>query len=151
MPPPVTKRVVRPTRSPACTRLPGGDDRPLEDVLVGVEVVRRLAAVEHDDAPAHALGGVLANLELLGSGRRLPVDRAWLVAVDVVAQGVELARPEALRLRHQVAAEHTVTERRHRELDRPRGDHHLGGPGPDAPRHGQPELVAPFDLEGSRA
>ena len=90
---------------------------------------------------------VLADLELLRSSRRLPVDRARLVAVDVVAQGVELARTEALGLRHQVPAEHAVPSDGIEQLERLRGDHDLGRAGPDAPRHGEAELVAALDLE----
>ena len=73
----------------------GGDgDRPLERVG-GVRAVRH-ALVEQHDAALQALHAVLADLQRLGARRRPPVDGAGLVAVDVVAQAVEVAGAEPL-------------------------------------------------------
>ena len=84
---------------------------------------------------------VLADLQLLGAGRRPPVDRARLVAVDVVAQAVEVARPEPLGQRQQVAAEHALAERRHVEQVGARRHEHLLTPATVADGAGQAEDV----------
>ena len=91
---------------------------------------------------------MLADLELLGSGRCPPVDRARLVTVDVVAQAVELARPEALGQRQQVPAEHALAERRHVEQVGPRRDEHLVDAGDLGRRAGQAEHVVAHGASG---
>ena len=85
--------------------------------------------VEQHDAAAQPLDGVLAHLELLGPCRCPPVDRPRLVALDVVAQAVEVAGPEPLGEREEVAAEHALAELRHVEQVGSRGDQHLLGAG----------------------
>ena len=90
----------------------GGDgDRPLER-LVGLRAVGHVLVEQHD-AALQALDAVLADLQRLRAGRRPPVDRPRLVAVDVVAQAVEVAGPEPLGQRQQVAPEHALAEQRH--------------------------------------
>ena len=129
-----------------------GDDRPLEHVgllLADRGGIGVAIAVEHDDATSDPLRLVLADLQLLGAGRRLPVDRALLVAGDVVAQAVELARSDALREREQVAAEDAAAEGGHRQFERLRGDGDLGRSGDRPLVDGEPEQVAA--LEGGRA
>ena len=89
----------------------GGGDRPLERVG-GVRTVRHVLVEQHD-AALQALHAVLADLQRLGARRRPPVDRAGLVAVDVVAQAVEVAGAEALGQRQQVTAEDALAQQRH--------------------------------------
>ena len=95
-----------------------------------------------------ALDAVLAHLELLGAGRRPPVDRARLVAVDVVAQAVELARPEPLGQRQQVAAEHAVAELGIEQLERRGDDEHLVGAGDDGCRAASPSTSLAVAVSG---
>ena len=135
----VTKRVVSPARSALCTTLAAAvtaRSNASSPAAPGGDVL-----VEHDEAAAQALDGVLADLEVLRAGRGPPVDRARLVAVDVVAQAVEVARPEALGERQQVAAEHALAERRHVQQVGPRRHEHLVDAGHGRDRAGQSEHV----------
>ena len=119
----VTKRVVSPARSALWTMLAATVTARSKASLAGV--AGRRVLVEQDEAAAQPLDGVLADLQRLRPGRRPPVDRPRLVAVDVVAQAVEVARAEALGQRQQVPAEHALAERRHVEQVGPRRDEHL--------------------------
>ena len=87
----VTNRVVKPARSALWTTLAAAVTA--RSNASAPASPRRRVLVEQHDAPAQPLDGVLADLELLGPGRRPPVDRPRLVAVDVVAEAVEVAGP----------------------------------------------------------
>ena len=135
----VAKRVCRPCWSALWTRLAAATTARSNASSWAGPAGHPL--VEHDRAAAQPFGGVLAHLEIVRAGRRPPVDRARLVARDVLAQAVELARPEAHGLRQEVAAEDAVAELGHRQLERPRGDEDLVDAGDDVDRSGEAEQV----------
>ena len=122
MPSAVTNRVVSPARSALCTRLAATVMARSNPSGSSVAVGRR---VEHDGAPAQPLRRVLLHQELFAPGRRLPVDRTGLVAVDVLTQTVEFTGPEAPSHRQQMRTEDALTELWHVEQVRPRCHEHL--------------------------
>ena len=135
----VAKRVCRPCWSELWTRLAAATTA--RSNASSCARPGRHLLVEHDRAAAQPLGGVLAHLEIVGAGRRPPVDRPRLVAGNVLAQAVELAWPEPHRLRQEVAPEDAVAELGHRQLERPRRDEDLVDAGDDVDGAGQAEKV----------
>ena len=135
----VTKRVVSPALSALWTMLAAivtARSKACSPSSPGVDVL-----VEQDEAAAEPLDGVLADLQRLRAGGRPPVDRARLVAVDVLAEAVEVARAEPLGQGQQVPAEHALAERRHVEEMGPRRHEELVDAGDLAHGAGEPEHV----------
>ena len=76
------------------------------------------------------------------------MDRARLVAVDVVAQAVEVAGPEPLGEGEEVPAEHALTEQRHVEQVGARRHEHLGDPATSVVERARPSTSWRYAVSG---